>query len=256
MNLILISNLPNEIRLAKSVGIHTVLIDLERETKVDRQQGKGLFISDHTIEDLWLIRHAFPDLKIVTRINSLNNHSDREVENVLSAGTDALMIPFIQTHDELRKFTAYVNNRCKIIPLFETVWSVEHVEECLNILDTDTCHFGLNDLALQQGWSSIFTAFEWPPFLQALDIVRKRGMQFGIAGIGNQLDTTLPVHPSDFFIQQIKQGGTRFWLSRNFRRIFHATHPEILLQQNIDILTGLYNKHTMKMNLSTAIPAY
>lgn len=256
MNLILISNLPHEINLAQCAGIHTVLIDLERETKLERQMGKGLFISDHIIDDLRLIRKTFPELTIVTRINSLNKDSDHEVENVLEAGTDAIMIPFIQTCEELSIFNEYIKHRSNIIPLFETIWSVLHIEKCLDALDTDTCHFGLNDLALEQGWSSIFTAFEWPPFLHALDIVRKRGMQFGIAGIGNQLDTSLPVHPSDFFIQQIKQGGSRFWLSRNFRRIFQSPHPEILLQQNIHMLSGLYNKHTKKMNLYTAIPTH
>ena len=130
------------------------------------------------------------------------------------------------------------------------MWSVEHVEECLDILDTDTCHFGLNDLALEQGWSSIFTAFEWPPFQQALDIVRKRGMQFGIAGIGNQLDTSLTVHPSDFFIQQIKQGGTRFWLSRNFRKIFHSPQALTLLQQNIDILRQHYQTYAQQQTFA------
>jgi hypothetical protein len=256
MNLILISNVPHEISLAQTAGIQTVLIDLERETKIERQQGKGLFISDHTMDDLRLIRNSFPDLTILTRINSLHKNSDLEVENVLAAGTVAIKIPFIQKLNELRQFDSYINNRCTLIPLFETIWSVTNIEKCLDTIETDTCHFGLNDLALEQGWSSIFTAFEWPPFQHALDIVRKRGMQFGIAGIGNQLDTSLPVHPSDFFIQQIKQGGTRFWLSRNFRKIFQSSQAQPLLQQNIEMLQQHYNTYAQQQKITfTEMPS-
>lgn len=240
MKLILISNQVEEIRLAIQHGIRTVLIDLERETKLDRQAGKGLFISDHTILDLQNIRQQFPTLEIITRVNSRHAASEAEVAEVIAAGTDAIMIPYFHEPPHLQYFYNIIKNRLDIIPLFETIRSVEQFSTFQQTFPFTRCHFGLNDLRLEHRWNTIFKAFEWQPFLEALAAARAAKLEFGIAGVGNQLDDTLPVHPQAFFRQQLALGGTSFWLSRHFRQIFQMPDASEVLQQNIQLLQQFY----------------
>jgi hypothetical protein len=227
MKLILITNDIQEISLASRHGIHTILVDLERGSKISRQKGKSLFISDHKLDDLDRIRRVFPDLEIITRINSLHRGSTEEVDAVLQAGTDAVMVPYFQTADEL----------------FEMIRSIESLESCHRRVGFHTCHFGLNDLALEQGWDSIFHAFQWPPFEQALSAARALQLSFGIAGVANQLDNSLPVDPCEFFARQVSLGGRNFWLSRSFRSILRLSDAESKLRENMAILNVMFDRY-------------
>lgn len=244
MDLILISNQIKEIELAMQFGISTVLIDLEQSTKMARQNGRGLYISDHTIEDLGIIRQTFPHLNIITRINSKHEYSEKEINDVVGFGTDSIMIPYFQTVDDLGYFFEMIGNRVDIIPLFETANSIERFGDFIQKFDIKTCHFGLNDLSIEMQWDSIFEAFIWNPLLEALKLAQSHQIKYGIAGIGNQLDSALPVHPQDFFIRQVELGGRVFWLSRNFRKIFQMTNADVILQKNMEILKELYHTRT------------
>jgi citrate lyase beta subunit len=243
MKLILITNDIQEISLASRHGIHTILVDLERGSKISRQKGKSLFISDHKLDDLDRIRRVFPDLEIITRINSLHRGSTEEVDAVLQAGTDAVMVPYFQTADELFEMSGIIGGRAEVIPLFETIRSIESLESCHRRVGFHTCHFGLNDLALEQGWDSIFHAFQWPPFEQALSAARALQLSFGIAGVANQLDNSLPVDPCEFFARQVSLGGRNFWLSRSFRSILRLSDAESKLRENMAILNVMFDRY-------------
>jgi citrate lyase beta subunit len=243
MKLILITKDIHEITLATRNGIRTIMVDLERRSKISRQNGKSLFISDHTPEDLILIRKIFPDIEIITRINSLYHGTTEEVDSVVHAGTDAIMVPYFQTANELYEMRSIIGDRAEFVPLFETIHSIESFQSCHRQIGFHSCHFGLNDLALEQGWNSIFAAFHWSPFEEAVGAARGLGLSFGIAGVGNQLDSSLPVDPRDFFKRQVSLGCRNFWLSRSFRSILHGCDAERNLQENLSILNKLFAQY-------------
>lgn len=78
---------------ADASGIDRIGPDFERLHKARRQQGLGYRLSEHRIEQLPAIRAALNSAQLFVRTNPVNDDSAREVELMLAAGVQVLMLP-------------------------------------------------------------------------------------------------------------------------------------------------------------------
>src|SRR4051794_30086280 len=117
MELCLITDKADLALEAEAAGIERIMLDLEREGKAQRQQGRELFLSDHRLESLPRMRAALGAAALVVRINALTAQSAEEIDAAIAGKADFIMLPYFHRLDEVRQFLALVRRRAKVILL-------------------------------------------------------------------------------------------------------------------------------------------
>ena len=184
-------------------------------------------------------REAFCLLKFVlaARMHDDLFPASEEIEAVIEAGTDSIMLPMWKSVEEVDGFLSTVNRRVHTTLLLET----KEAEACLDaVLEhplLDNIHIGLNDLHLSYGLNFMFELF---PNGVVDRICRKcsaKGIPYGIGGIarlGNGLV------PSEYIIMEhYRLGSSAAILSRAFCNV-----DEI---QNLDELRQLFGEEIGKI---------
>ena len=106
MNFIYITNDPFYSSLAQSIGVNTIMIDLERLGKIERQGHLDTVISNHQLSDISIIRDVLSSSQLMVRVNPLNSHSAEEVNEVISRGADRIMLPMFRYPSEVSTFAS------------------------------------------------------------------------------------------------------------------------------------------------------
>ena len=156
MQLCLITDKTDFASEAEDVGVSRIMLDLERTGKEQRQRGRDLFISDHIVGSAAPMKAVLNKASLVVRINPLSPESNEEIEAVIEAGADLIMLPYFHTIDEVRNFLSLVGGRAKTILLVETKSAVELMPEIIKEPGIDEVHIGLNDLSISLGHKTIF----------------------------------------------------------------------------------------------------
>jgi len=244
MILSLISNKPNEIKIALDAGIQRVMIDLEKETKIDRQKGKGLFLTDHTINDLITCTSSTNCNCVVVRINSIHEHTKAEIDAICNnSNVQYIMLPYFKSMQEIDIFLKHLPSSVKSILLFENYQSIALAQNIIDNFKIDEAFIGLNDLALSLKYNSIFKIFEEPTIYRTLEMFKNAGIPFGLGGVGNMLLKNLPIQPDLFFLFQLCLGCERGLLSRNFRSIFSMDNWQEIFEVNMEIISKHQKMH-------------
>lgn len=207
------------VRWAGDAGVERILVDLEGSTKRERQKGRGLFLSDHSIDDLRAIRAAFPKTSITVRVNSIHDGSDEEIGAVVCHAPERIMLPWIRSSVEIERFLELVPPDIEPILLLETRWSLEFLPELLAVGAVREMYIGLNDLSLDLGFRNFAETLLHETFRTAVRHLQDRDVVWGFGGIGDFRDRSLPVDPEAFFLYQARLGSRSGWLSRSFRRL-------------------------------------
>ena len=233
MKLTLISNTPEHISEAQAAGVARVMIDLERETKVARQRGMNLHLSDHTLDDLSQLSKLVQPDTLVVRTNSIHPGSRDESRAICEySSVRYLMLPYFSSLNEVERFTEYLPQGIGAILLFESREALLLTEPILARFPVDEAFLGLNDLALSFHYPHLFQIFENDLFYQTLAALKVHGTPFGFGGVGNLLNRNMPIDPKLFLSFQLCQGSTRGWLSRSFRSLFSEPNWYDLLRAN------------------------
>ena len=135
---------------AEAAGVERIVVDLERRDKRARQHGYHLECGAETLDDLRRMRRAVK-AELVCRINPVHDGTPREIESVLKAGADVIMLPMFRRLEEVDSFLRAVGRRARTSLLFET----REALELAGRLDTgsfDEAYAGLNDLSLSYGF--------------------------------------------------------------------------------------------------------
>jgi citrate lyase beta subunit len=202
---------------AERAGIDRIMIDLEREGKAERQAGRKLFQSSHCLESIAPIKAALERAPVIVRINPLSSRTQHEIEAVIAAGADVVMLPYFFTAAEVRSFTHLVGGRGQVSLLVETVSAIGALSDCLAAGGIDEVHIGLNDLSIELGCDVILEPLCTAMIEELAATLREAGVPFGIGGIGRLSCDTLPVHPQRLLAEQVRLGCSRGWLGRTFR---------------------------------------
>jgi hypothetical protein len=201
---------------ADAAGIDRVGVDLERLGKIERQRGRGTWISPHTEDDLGRIAAVLTRAAPFARVNAWHAGSAGEVDRVIALGARVLMLPMVETVADASCFAAAVRGRAAIVLLVESAKGLEAAGALAAVDGVDEIHVGLNDLALSLGLRSRWLALAGDRLVEASRAVRAAGRRFGFGGIGAVGDDTLPI-PSDLiYAEYARTRATAALVARAF----------------------------------------
>ena len=147
MKLILITNNPKVASYATECGVGRIMVDTETLGKKARQFNVNAVFNSHSINDVMDIKDTC-DAEIICRINPINSHTGLEIERVIDAGADYLMVPMIKDEIDIKTILSFTNDNIKFIPLLETSSSIIRLKEIVSIDGVSELYFGLNDLSI------------------------------------------------------------------------------------------------------------
>jgi hypothetical protein len=202
---------------AERAGIDRIMIDLEREGKAQRQAGRNLFQSTHSLESISRVKAVLHRAAVLVRINPLSDRTPQEIEAVIASGADVIMLPYFFTPDEVRAFVGLVAGRSQVSLLVETRSAVECLPDSLAVGSIDEVHVGLNDLSIELGCTVLLEPLCTGLVDRLSAVLRASQIPFGIGGIARLSCETLPVCPERLLAEQVRLGCRRAWLGRTFR---------------------------------------
>ncbi|MBQ6590698.1 MAG: hypothetical protein IJH93_04040, partial [Lachnospiraceae bacterium] len=154
LKLMYITNRPDVAVIAENNGVDRIFVDMEYIGKAERQGGLDSVQNHHTIEDVRAVRAAVKKAELLVRVNPIHDElhpssdrkenaeiqfpcsvmedcpsSEEEIESVIEAGADIIMLPYFKTIEEIDRFLKIVDGRTKTMLLLET-------KEAAALLDT------------------------------------------------------------------------------------------------------------------------
>lgn len=215
-NLILfyITNKPQVALIAEKYGVDRIWIDLEILGKEKRQSNLDTVKSHHLVSDIARIKPLLTKSKLMVRVNAWYDGSVDEIEAVVRAGADVIMLPYWKNLNEVSQFIETVNGRCKTSLLLETKEAVDCIDEVLGWGGFDEIHIGLNDLHLSYGMTFMFELLSDGTVERLCNKFRNAGVPYGFGGIAKLGDGLLPAEK--IIMEHYRLGSTRAILSRTF----------------------------------------
>ncbi len=214
LKFLFITNQAEVARIAEACGVEYVVVDLEILGKEERQCNRNSVISRHTLEDVLRIRGALTRAKLLVRVNPIHEHSREEVDQVIAAGADILMLPYFKTPREVAAFLQTVGGRAQTCLLWETVEAVEHMEEILALPGIDMIHIGLNDLHIGCNMKFMFELLSDGTVEMLCRRFRAAGIPYGFGGIARIGQGDLPAE--HILAEHVRLGSGMVILSRSF----------------------------------------
>jgi 2-keto-3-deoxy-L-rhamnonate aldolase RhmA len=220
LTLMYITNKPAVAQIAEDVGVDWIFLDMEFIGKDSRQGGLDTVQNHHTVEDVKNIRKAITKAKLLVRVNpiheALENYpsSKDEIEAVIEAGADIIMLPFFKTVDEVRTFINFVGGRAKTLLLVETVEAADLIDEILEVPGIDMIHLGLNDMHLEKGMKFMFQLLADGTVEKLGSKIKAKGIPFGFGGIATLDGGALP--GSMVLKEHVRLGSSMVIVSRSF----------------------------------------
>lgn len=214
LDLMYITNNPDIALIAEKAGVNRIWIDLETLGKEERQKGMNTVKSKHCIDDIKRIANVLKKSKIQVRINPLNENSKNEIEEVLSAGAQYVMLPMWKSTAEVKNFISMISGRANTILLLETKEAEECLDDVLKIKGVDEIHIGLNDLHLSYGLSFMFELLTNGTVERIAKKIKRVGIPYGFGGISHLGDGLIPAEM--VVAEHYRLGSTGAILSRGF----------------------------------------
>lgn len=225
LTLMYITNRPEIAQIAQAAGVDRIFVDMEYIWKADRQGGMNTVQSHHTIQDIKNLREVVNESELMVRINPIHEEgsylgvphtsSIEEINAVIEAGSDVIMLPYFKTIDEIKTFTHTVNGRAKTMLLLETVDAMNSIDDILQIPGIDEVHIGLNDLSLDQGKIFMFELLADGTVDHLCSTMAEKGMTYGFGGVAAPGGAGLL--PAEYIIREhYHQGSEIVILSRSF----------------------------------------
>lgn len=214
LKLMYITNDPEVALIAEKYGVDRIWIDLETLGKEERQKDMDTVKSEHTIEDIEKIKPLLSTSQMLVRVNPWNERSVEEINDVVNAGADIIMLPMWKDVDTVKNFLNCIDGRTKTTLLLETKEAVECIDEVLDLGGFDEIHIGLNDLHLSYGMTFIFELLADGTVDRLCSKFKEKGILYGFGGIAKLGAGLLP--SEDVIMEHYRIGSTRAILSRSF----------------------------------------
>ena len=215
-----ITNKPAVAQIAEQSGIDWIFLDMEFIGKDARQGGLDTVQNHHTVADVKNIKQAVKKAKVLVRVNPIHEaladypSSKDEIDAIIKAGADIVMLPFYKTVKEVRQFIQYVDGRAKTCLLLETAEAAILIDETLKVPGIDMIHLGLNDLHLELGMKFMFQLLSDGVVEQLGNKIKAAGIPFGFGGIARLDSGMLP--GADVLKEHVRLGSSMVIVSRSF----------------------------------------
>ena len=210
-----ITNSPAIALIAERNSVDRIWVDLETLGKAERQADFNSVKSNHTIEDISVIRKVIQSAALLVRINPLHEGTKHEIEEVISRGADIIMLPMYHTAEEVKKFVDIVNGRVKTMLLLETIAAEKNVEDTASLTGIDEIHIGLNDLHIEYKMNFMFELLANGKVDVICKKIKSRRIPYGFGGIaGLDKGGLLPAHI--IIAEHYRLGSSMAILARSF----------------------------------------
>lgn len=215
-----ITNKPVIAQIAEDSGVDWIFLDMEFIGKDSRQGGLDTVQNHHTVEDVKSIRKAVSHSKVLVRVNPIHDaltdypSSKDEIEAVIKAGADIIMLPYFKTVNEVKRFVKYVDGRAETCLLLETAEAAILIDEILKVPGINMIHIGLNDLHLELGMKFMFQLLADGVVEQLGNKIKAKGIPFGFGGIARLDSGMLP--GADVLKEHVRLGSSMVIVSRSF----------------------------------------
>ena len=189
MNLMYITKHPVIAQIAEEAGVDWIFVDMEFIGKDVRQSGLDTVQNHHTVDDVRSIKVAVKKAKVLVRVNPIHDtmpdyvSSEDEINGVIEAGADIILLPFFKTVIEVERFVKAVNGRAKCCLLLETPESVAILEDIVAVPGIDMIHLGLNDMHLALGMKFMFELLANGSVDKWTNFIKEKSIPFGFGGI-------------------------------------------------------------------------
>lgn len=243
LKLMYITNNPQVAKIAQDCGVDRLFVDMEYIGKEERQGGLDTVKSHHTVEDVKALRRVLTATELLVRVNPIHEKgenwcgSKEEIDAVVEAGADIIMLPMAKTVEEIEKFVEYVGGRTKTMLLLETAEAKENIKEMLDAGGLDYVHIGLNDLHLSYKMKFMFQLLSDGTVDELCKIIDSYGIPYGFGGIARIGHGMLP---AEYVIaEHYRLGSTAAILSRSFcdiNKMDDVSQIERLFKQEMEII--------------------
>lgn len=220
LKLMYITNRTDVALIAEHAGVDRIFIDMEYIGKATRQGGMDSVQNHHTVEDVKNIRAVLTKADLLVRINPVHEasneycSSEEEINAVIDAGADIIMLPFFKTMDEVQRFISIVDGRVKTLLLMETPEAAELVDEIIAVPGIDEIHIGINDMSLGYGKTFMFELLADGTVEQLCFKFKRAGIPYGFGGVASIGTGKLPAEA--ILKEHYKLGSSMVILSRSF----------------------------------------
>ena len=205
LKLMYITNKPEIAQIAESSGVDRIFVDMEYIGKAERQGGLDSVQNHHTVEDVRTIKQTVESAEVLVRVNPIHEATDeytsskQEIDDVIQAGADIIMLPYITSVSQAEDFLSYVGGRAKTMLLIETPQSAEALDEILELDGIDEIYIGLNDLSLGYHKKFMFELLADGTVENLCLKCKLKGIPYGFGGVASLGKGMLP---SEYIIRE------------------------------------------------------
>ena len=234
LELMYITNNPQVAQIVEQCGVERVWIDLETLGKEERQKNMNTVKSHHTVQDIVQISRVLTRAKLQVRVNPWNPNSINEIEQVIAAGADRIMLPMWKSTHEVQSFLNVIDGRVGTTLLLETSEAADCLDEVLELPGLDEIHIGLNDLHLSRGMTFMFELLTDGTVETLCKKIQAKGVPYGFGGIARIGEGTLPAER--IVCEHYRLGSTRAILSRSFcnpDEVKDLNTIEVMFRENV-----------------------
>ena len=228
LDFLLFSTENKHIEQARLAGLNNIVVDLEKKGKSDRQRGYFLELSNNNYTDIKQVKKWYPSCNLICRINSIHDKSNDEINRVLDAGANTIMLPIFYERSEVEEFIDIVDGRANTILLFETKKSIES-PELYSDLPFDSYYIGLNDLKIDYGYKFAYEILAFDILEKFVDCFPSKPFGFGgitLIGCGHPLTTEVILN------ELVRLGATLVILRRAFKRDIIKSKTDLSVEIN------------------------
>lgn len=249
LSLMYITNIPEVAQIAISSGAQRIFIDMETLGKDKRQKGLDTVQCRHTIDDVRNMKNELPNCTVLVRCNPIHDKvegyesSEEEINEIISAGANIIMLPYFHTADEVKRFIKIVDGRARTMLLFETPSAIANIDEILKVDGIDECFIGLNDLSLGWGKKFMFEILADGTVQKICDVFKKANKPYGFGGIASLGSGDL--RSEKIIAEHYRLGSSCVILSRSFcnlNTINEPTKVERIFEQGIRAIRDFERK--------------
>lgn len=248
LKLMYITNSVDVALIAEKYGVDRIWIDLETLGKQERQGRIDSVKSKHSINDIKKISPKLTKSEMLVRVNPINPCSKEEIDKVIEAGADIIMLPMWKSLDDVKNFLTIVDKRIKTTLLLETKEAVECLDEVLENGGFDEIHIGLNDLHLSYHLKFMFELLANGTVEKICNKIKNYNIPYGFGGVARLGEGTLPAEK--IIMEHYRLGSSRAILSRSFCNVDKtASLDEVkeIFKENMKT-QRLFEEKVMKMS--------
>ena len=256
LELMYITNRTDVAALAQRAGVDRIFVDMEYIGKDLRQGGLDTVQSHHTVEDVKRLRPILNKSKLLVRCNPIHeasesySSSEEEIDSVVEAGADIIMLPYFKTASEVEKFIQLVNGRAKTCLLLETAEAAENIDSILSVDGIDEMYIGLNDLHLCYGMDFMFQLLADGTVERLAEKIKAKGISFGFGGVARVGTGTLSA--DCIFGEHYRLGSDRVILSRAFCDVSKEKSLDDIAEK---LISGVRDVRELEKKLANWTPA-